>query len=206
MYPFPHAVPLRKEFSSPDECMDENIPMEHGPTLLRGSLQTRDGHPVSGAVVDVPSLSQVPAYTTGPAGGWVLIFPEALNTGPVDLRFRLLQPDGSIVDHDVPDVCVVRGYECSLSQAALRGWATDRGRPVSRFTLQSVSTGSGGPYPDLAVTSTDGGWFYYFDVDEPLKEDVVDVTARLPDGRNLVEHDVLVRPRATVAVPAFRFQ
>jgi hypothetical protein len=72
--------------------------------------------------------------------------------------------------------------------------------------LQIASTGSGGPYPDLAVTSADGGWFYYFNLNQPTVDDVVNVTALLPNGRSLVEQNVPVRRRATIVVPAFQFQ
>ena len=206
VYPFPHATPLRRDFTSPGSCNNANIPVSHGPTLLRGNLHQQDGRPLAGVNVDVPAIATVKAYTTAPDGGWVLAFPEDQATGPVSVRFGFPQPDKTIVNVPIADVCVVHGYECSLSQAALRGWATDRGRPVSGFTLQIASTGSGGPYQDLAVTSADGGWFYYFDLNQLGADDVVDVTVLLPDGRSMVEQNVPVRRRATIVVPAFQFQ
>jgi hypothetical protein len=206
VYPFPHATSLRLEFIPPGDCTSANMPVGYGPTLLRGNLHQRDGNPVTGATVRVPAIPAVTASATGPDGGWVLFFPVDQTTSPVTVRFGLPQPDGTVVSVDVPNVCVVHGYECSLSQAAVRGWATDRGRPITRFTLQIASTGAGGPYSDLTVTSTDGGWFYYFDLNQPAVDDVVDVTALLPDGRSLVEQNVPVRQRATVVVPAFHFQ
>jgi hypothetical protein len=206
VYPFPHATPLRRDFTAPGSCNNANLPVSHGPTLLRGNLHQQDGRPRAGVIIDVPAIPAVTAYTTTADGGWVLFFPEDQATGPVSLRFGVPQADGTVLNVAVPDVCVIHGYECSLSQTALRGWVTDRGRPVTGFTLQIASTGSGGPYPDLAVASADGGWFYYFDLNQPGVDDVVDVTAVLPDGRSLVEQNVPVRRRATVVVPAFQFQ
>lgn len=206
VYPFPHATPLRLEFPVTGGCNSVNMPVGNGPTLLRGDLHKQDGRPLPGVIVDVPAIPAVRAYTTAPDGGWVLVFPEDQATGPVSVRFGFPQADNTVVNVPVADVCVVHGYECSLSQAALRGWAMDRGRPVTGLTLQIASTGSGGPYPDMAVTSADGGWFYYFDLNQLGVDDVVDVTALLPDGRSLVEQNVPVRRRATVVVPAFQFQ
>jgi hypothetical protein len=204
VYPFPHATPLRMAFPVAGGCNSANMPVGNGPTLLRGSLHQRDGRPRTGVTVDVPAIPALTAYTTGTDGGWVLSFPENQATGPVSLRFGLPEPDNTVVN--VPDVCVVHGYECSLSQTALRGWATDRGRPVTGFTLQIASTRGGGPYQDLLVTSADGSWSYYFDLDQPGGDDVVNVTALLPDGRTLVEQNIPVRRRATIVVPAFQFQ
>jgi hypothetical protein len=206
LYPFPHATPLRLDFPIPGGCNSNNMPVGNGPTLLRGNLHQRDGRPLEGITVRAAALPVVKPHTTGPDGGWVLVFAEDQSTGTTGLRFGLPQPDGTVVEIPGPDVCVVHGFECSLSQAALRGWVTDRGRPATQFTLQLASAGGGGPYPNLAVTSPDGGWFYYFDLDQFDIDDQVDVTARLPDGRFLTRLDVPVRPRATVVVPTFQFQ
>lgn len=193
-------------FTPPADCTSAKLRTGQGPTLLRGNLHQRDGNPLVGIGVSVPALPTVRPAATGLDGGWVLVFPEDQVTGPVSLRFSFPQPDNTILNISVEDVCVVHGYECSLSQTALRGWATDRGRPVTNFTLQLASTGNGGPYPDLDVASADGGWFYYFDLNQPGVDDVVDVTAVLPDGRSLVQQNVSVRRQATTVIPTFQFQ
>ena len=167
------------------------IPGAEGPTLLRGAVRSADGQGVAG--VDVEVVGQTTVYRTGSNGQWVLTFPDGLASGDVTVQFRF--PDGLV--EDIAAVPIRQGFEASLPQAALRGavFARAVGVAGARITVAG--------HVGEARTESDGGWFFYFDLDQ--LDEIVTVTATLPDGSSLVQAGVPVRRRATSVVPAFRF-
>jgi hypothetical protein len=195
-YPFPDTYPIRLD--DPDICPDAPPPGRRGPTLLYGSLYTPDGRGITGATVRVDGSPAM--YQTDASGQWVLWFrepqandPNPAPTGPVTVHVTM--PDSSVVD--VPNVCVVRGCSTSLGQAALRGWVLRQGISVGGATI-AVSG------QQATITSRpDGGWAYYFGLNQP--DAVVSVTATLPDGASQTQNGIEVRHRATVMVPTFVF-
>ncbi len=187
-YPFPNTYPLR--FGVGDDCAD--VPSRQGPTLLRGSLHTKEGQGLAGASVQVVGTSNV--YKTDETGQWVLWFPNDYSTKEEKEAVRVDLPDGSQVD--VADVCVVKGRETSLAETALRGHVTKAGKNVEGATVKVAE--------DSVETDKDGKWFYYFDLNQG--ETMVNVVASLPDGGTPASKSVQVRPRSTIVVPTFKFQ
>jgi hypothetical protein len=176
LYPFPVAS-LRNNSS---------------PTLLRGTLHATNATGIAGVTIEVIGASN--RYITDGSGQWVLVFDSAQVSEDVVVTFTY--PDNSI--EQVAAVPVVEGDERSLVQAGLRGWAiTESGRAA-----QGVSVSVGG-YPGEVITEHDGSWFYFFGLNQG--QDVVSVTARLPDGTALVQPNIQVQPRSMVVVPTFRF-
>lgn len=198
-YPFPDRYPVRVD--DPDEC-PEAMPGRLGPTLLFGGLYTPEGRGLEGASVQVPTLTE--RYRIGADGQWVLWFPEPprngndpLLLGPPTVRFTL--PGPAAVDVDVPGVCVVRGCTTSLNQTALRGWVLQQGIGVSGATVAVAGQES------TVRTDAQGGWRYYFDLNQPTSNTVVSISVTLPDGSSRSRDNIGVRRRATVTVPSFTF-
>lgn len=163
-----------------------------GLTLLRGTLHGADGRGLAGARVEVVGVTE--PYLTDETGQWVLIFPDATASGPVTVR--VTYADGS--SEDVLNVPVVRGAEAGLAQTSLRGWVLTQAGGVAPGARVEVVGRAG-----AARAGADGGWFYFFGVNEGAGP--VDVRATLPGGQSLTESNVQVQPRATVVVPTFRF-
>ncbi len=162
------------------------------PTLLRGTLHATDGSGIANASIEVVGASNL--YITDGSGQWVLVFNPGQVSGDVVVTFTY--PDNSVVQ--VAAVPVTEGAERSFVQTGLRGWArSNNGR-----ALPGVRVSIGG-YPGEAITAEDGSWFYFFGLNQG--QDVVGVTARLPDGTALVQPNIQVQPRAVVVVPGFRF-
>jgi hypothetical protein len=187
-YPFPNTVAFRPELVG-SGCVEDTAAGRLAPTLLRGSLHSRDGRPIAGARVSVAGWSNT--YTTGDSGDWVLWFADTRAIGPVPVHVDF--PDGTSLD--VPNVCVVRWRETSLRETALRGWVLRSGRGVAGAVITVAGQ------PGAATSSRDGGWTYYFALNQP--DATVDLTATLPDGAGLTIPNVPVRQRATVLAPAF---
>jgi hypothetical protein len=92
----------------------------------------------------------------------------------------------------------VQGAEAGLAQTALRGWVlTQAGGVAAGAAVEVLGR------PGRASVGPDGGWFYYFGLNQAAA--AVDVRATLPGGQNLTENNVPVQPRSTVVVPTFRF-
>ena len=167
-----------------------------GFALLRGSLHTAEGAPISGATVSVIGANS--DYKTGNTGQWVLVFPDtffpgAQTTKTVDVV--VTPPTGPTIN--VLNVTVNKGSERSLAETALRGWVLAHGVGVGGAIVQV----QGQPGPTR--TAVDGSWFYYFGLDQAAIS--VNATARLPDGSTLTQTNQQVQPRATVIVPPFQF-
>jgi hypothetical protein len=163
-----------------------------GLTLLRGTLVDAAGRGVAGATVEVVGVTE--PYLTDETGQWVLVFPDTTASGPVTVHFTFA--DSST--EDVANVQVVQGAEAGLGQTALRGWVlTQAGAVAGGAVVEVVGD------PGRAAVAPDGGWFYYFGLNQAAA--AVDVRATLPGGQNLTENNVLVQPRSTVVVPTFRF-
>src|SRR5262249_28648929 len=155
-----------------------------GPTLLRGDLRRPDGSGVEAATVaaaTVPSST----YRTDATGRYVLIFPDTQASAQITVRVTLA--DGTQLD--VANVPIEAGHARSLQPAALRGVGRVRGVAVAGARV-SVS-GS----PSFARTGSDGGWSYWFALDQLA--DTVAVTAVLPDGRSQTQGGQPVQPRST---------
>lgn len=163
-----------------------------GLTLLRGTLHTTDGRGVAGATLQVVGTTE--PCVTDATGQWVLVFPDTQASGNVTVRVVL--PGGAA--QNVAGVPVVRGREAGLGETALRGWLLSAaGGVIPGATVQVQG------FADLVTAGLDGGWFYYFDLNQAAA--TVSVTATLPDGRSQTQINQQVRPRATVVVPTFRF-
>jgi len=171
---------------------ESTLPGGRGLTLLRGSLHETDGRGVAGATVEVVGLTD--SYLTDETGQWVLVFADAQASGNVTVRVAFA--DGT--SEDVLDVPIVQGRQTGLAQTALRGWV----RSGAGIGLAGASIRVQGQ-PGVAATGTDGGWFYYFGINQAAAP--VNVDAVLPDGQSLTRNNVQVLPRATVVVPTFQF-
>ncbi|MBV9960428.1 MAG: carboxypeptidase regulatory-like domain-containing protein [Acidobacteria bacterium] len=163
-----------------------------GLTLLRGGLYETDGRGVAGATIEVIGLSE--PYLTDETGQWVLLFADTQASTNVTVRVTF--PDATF--EDVLNVPIVQGTETGLAQTALRGRVLSGAGlalPGARVEVQGQ--------PGQVATASDGGWFYYFGVNQGAAP--VDVNALLPDGQTLTENNIQVQPRATVVVPTFQF-
>jgi hypothetical protein len=191
-YPFPDPLPLLLDDQTAAACNGQTLPHGRGPTLLRGTLYSHDGKGIMGATVEVVGESN--RYRTDKTGQWVLQFPDDRRSGPATVHF-VLPGSGGV---DVSNVCVVRGREVSLGATGLRGWIlAANGVGVAGATIE-VDGMEG-----ATLTASDGGWSYYFDLNQ--QGGSVDVIATLPDGRSLIQAGLPLRPRRTVLVPSFRF-
>jgi len=188
-YPFPDTYPFQAA-ANPAGCSEDGSPA-NGVTLLRGSLHTFDGRGIADARVAVPGASNT--FVTDESGDWVLWFPETHPTGGVSVRLTL--PASAPVD--VPGVCVVRGRDASLHETSLRGWVRRAGVGVAGAEI--FVTGRAQP----SRTAVDGSWSYYFGLLQP--DEIVDVTAVLPDGAEQSRAGISVKRRGTVLVPPFVF-
>lgn len=176
-YPFPTATTL---------------PGGRGSTLLRGCLHHIDGRGIAGARLEAEGTAVT--YTTDASGQWVLPFPDSQPTDQIVVHLTL--PDETTEDIAFN---LTQGSENSLLQTALRGWvsnAADVGIPAATVRVDN--------HDGHTMTDNQGGWFYYFASLNQMESRVA-VTAVLPDGRSQTQTDLLVKPRATVIVPAFRF-
>ena len=196
-YPFPDLYPIR--IDDPFDCPDPPLG-RRGPTILSGTLHAHDGAGVPGATVEVVGLSA--SYRTAADGEWVLPFPDQPRVGPdplpqggMTVRFTL--PNRPPID--VPDVCVLRGCSTSLAQTGLRGWVQRRGLGVAGARVLV------GGRPAAVDTRSGGDWTYYDDLNQPAADEIVSVTATLPDGASQTINGIPIRRRATTMVPTFTF-
>jgi hypothetical protein len=168
------------------------IPRAEGPTLLRGVIASNDGSASEDILVDVDGVTQ--AYRTGANGQWVLTFPDTQPDGNVSLRFRFPASPEQIVT----GVPLRRGFTSTFAQAALKGMVLNGGQLGIRDATITVAR-----HPGSVKSHRNGDWIYYFGLNQA--DEIVDVTATLPDGRRLTQAAFPVRQRATVVMPAFRF-
>jgi len=92
---------------------------------------------------------------------------------------------------------VTPGSEQALRQPALRGRVLNAaGGPVAGATITVAGR------PGATRSDYEGAWIYCFNLDQPTAQ--VRLTATLPDGRQLTQHNVPVEPGATSVVPPFR--
>jgi hypothetical protein len=192
-YPFFNSYPLHT--GAPDGCPTNRQKNGHGPTLLRGTINMRDGRGLPNATVQVPGFDAT--YRTDSTGQWVLVIdPQALplDAVPRQVTLQIRLPNDIVIN--VTNVCLVPGRETIVRQAALRGAVLDKGMPVEGARISIVGA------PDSITTAADGSWAYYLDFAE---EDAFGlVAATLPDGRSLMANVRTVH-RSTVIVPTFRF-
>lgn len=191
------AVPIKLQpaYSYP-------FPLDLKPTggrgfaLLRGSLHTADGKPMAGATVRVAGANS--PYTTDDSGQWVLVFPDSFfpgNQTTATVTVQVTPATGPAVS--VPNVKVAKGDERAHGETAFRGWVLKRGLGVAGATVEVNG------HPSRTQTLPDGSWFYYFALGHNTV-DLLDITARLPDGSTLMQNQKTM-PRATVIVPPFQF-
>lgn len=168
-------------------------------TLLRGTLYQIGGRGVAGAVVSITGLPDMAdTCTTDPTGQWVLVFPDGLLTADTNVTVRVVYPGGVVVV-DVPVVLVRPRRSSSLLQAGLRGSVLTRsGLGIANATIRVSGE------PGTVTTDRHGRWSYYFGLNQGNRAGV-SVTATLPNGNELTQANLLIRRRATVSVPAFRF-
>lgn len=163
-----------------------------GATLLRGSVHHRDGRGRAGVTVEAEPA--VYSYRTDVTGQWVLLFPDPPPREPVTVRFGW--PVGATAEVETDPLAP--GEERSLPQTSLRGQVlTATGVPVEGATVEASG------FAGSTRSRGDGTWLYYFDLNEtPDQASLLVIT---PDGRQQTRAGVVVRPRATVVVEAFRF-
>jgi hypothetical protein len=166
------------------------LPGGRGPTLLRGTYRAPDGSGIDGATV--VALGHSDSCLTDGTGQWVLVFPDTEPTGEVTVRFA----HGDAVE-EATGVAVVGGRQTSLADTALRGLVLARGVGVAGATVRVAG------HPGRSSTAGDGSWAFYFP--PSLVQDVVDVTARLVDGREQTRTGLQVRARQATEVPDFSF-
>jgi hypothetical protein len=169
-----------------------------GFALLRGSLHETDGRGVAGASLTVAGALY--PYVTDESGQWVLIFPDTFFPAPQTTAVVTVDvtPPGGGPITSVVNVDIEKGGERSLNETALRGMVLTNGG--ARIPGASIEVQG---QPGQTKTSSDGSWLYYFGLSQPAA--LLDVTARLPDGRTQTQNNLPVQPRATVIVPTFRF-
>jgi hypothetical protein len=184
----PYLFELRPGYAYPFPT--ETLPGGRGPTLLRGTYRTPDGSGISGATVVAPDHSD--PCLTDDTGQWVLVLPDTEPTGQVTVRFI----QGDTVE-EATGVAVVGGGQASLAVPALRGRVLARGVGIARATVSVAG------HPGQSSTGDDGGWSYHFP--PSLVQDVVSVTARLPDGRDQTHTGIQIHARATAEAPDFTF-
>jgi hypothetical protein len=194
-YPFPLTLPAG--IIPPGGCAGRTYAGQTGPTLLRGALHGTDGAGVVGAVVSAPGAHS--SYQVDSNGDWVLVFDDTQPTGPVSVTVTIpKQPPVNL-----SDVCVIQGFETSLSETALRGWVLRRGVGVSGAHVRVTGLSQ----PLEVQTQADGGWKLYLPVEQSVGNQTVPVTvtAMLPDGSSLLPKNVDIKPRGTVLVSTFTY-
>jgi hypothetical protein len=161
------------------------------PALLRGTVHEAGGAGVAGVAVEIVGQSNI--CLTDDGGQWVLVLREGWPGGDVTVRFS--RPGGAV--EEVASVPVSRGGGSALRQAGLRGWVRSAaGVPIAGARIEV------GGHPGSAVPAQDGSWCFYFGLNQP--DEVVSVSASLPDGRRQTQSNVLVKQRAVVVVPSFK--
>ena len=162
--------------------------------LLWGTLRRFDGSVLARADVDLPELSR--HTQTSARGGWGFIFTRK---PAADITVRFTLPGGAV--HSVPNFPIkLTGSE--LVQASLRGRAeTVNGVGIAAAGIEILAL------PGTVHTGDDGNWRYFFDVDFNVDQQdrTVSVRATLPDGRQMTQDDIKVRPHRAGVVPPFRF-
>jgi hypothetical protein len=187
-YPFPDPIPQGQVTQG--ACSGPDAPSRNGPTLLRGVLLDISGQGVSGATIRTSGRSNV--YETDESGQWVLWFRGNQASGPVTV---LIEAPGKPTV-EVGGVCVLKGYETTLRQTALRGWVRRGGIGVPNAVI--TVTGSLGQ----ALTAKDGSWTYVFPYSQA--QGSVEVKAAL-QGEPEQKKQARVAPRATTIVDPFLF-
>jgi hypothetical protein len=205
-YPFSGVVAFRPPVGRPFNCTSVEAPGDHGPTMLRGSLLTSDGRGRVEATVEAVGSSG--PFAVDPGGQWLLRFDDGQPTGKVVVHFGLPRTNAAgeitrdpvghpVLDFvDVPDVCVVRGCQTSLSQTALRGRVVRASGVGADARVRVVG------FASAAHTRTDGSWSYYFDPGQPAT--TVTVVAVAEDGASRSQPNVPINPRTTTDVPTMR--
>jgi hypothetical protein len=168
-----------------------------GPTLVAGSVLGADGRGVEGVVVRLRPPPDVDPYLTDTSGQWVLVLPDPAPDAPpesVDIEFQY--PDGQL--RQVPGVPFFGGGPSRCPQQSLAGRVMDQdGVAVGGAELTVAGQ------PGSSRSGSDATWIFVFPPGEPAAADV-DVTARLPDGRQQTQ-TVTVEPDTRVRVPDFQF-
>jgi hypothetical protein len=214
-YPFPPANTLPGQAHS-------RLPVKKGPTLLRGCLYHRDGRGIAAARVRLaeaplppadPEAARDIAYETDRSGQWLLVIPDDVfpNQDPqgdqveqqIKVQFTWPDPEDEdqTIEEVVESVTVAWGEERSLAQTAVRGWVlAGTGAGISGATIRVDG------FPGESTTDREGSWFYHFDPNQPgaAVTEVV-VVVELDDGRSQTQEVKPIQHRATVVVPAFRF-
>jgi hypothetical protein len=184
----PYRFDLRPGYAYPFPT--GTLPGGRGPTLLRGTYRAPDGSGIDGATVVAPGHSD--SCSTDGTGQWVLVFPDTEPTGQVTVRFT----HGGAAE-EATGVAVVGGRQTGFADTVLRGLVLTRGVGVAGATARVAG------HPGVSSTASDGSWAYFFP--PSLAQDVVDVTARLPDGREQTHTGIQVRARQATEVPDFSF-
>jgi hypothetical protein len=187
----PHSIDLEPDYRYP--FPPASLTNVGSPTLLRGTIHGADGEGLENVAIAVTGSSN--DYLTDRTGQWVLIFAEDQASTDVTVRFTM--PDASIVD--VPSVAIVQGQASSLTQAGLLGRVVN-GAGVGIAGVSVQVTGHAGE----TLTADDGSWSFYFGLNQP--DELVDVSARLPDGQISTVQNVQVRFRSVEQGPIFSFQ
>lgn len=165
-----------------------------GLTLLRGVVRDPGAEGIADAVVDVPAVPAVPAYTTDKSGQFVLVFPD--NPNPLNVTVRVQKPNLPV--EQAANVAVQPGRSNGLAATAFRGRVVNGaglGIADTRITVAGQ--------PGEARTDGEGVWTYDFGFDPPPANG--NVTATLPTGPQQLQPNVPVQARATVLVPDFQF-
>jgi len=200
--------------------------LQLGPTILRGSLFSAAGDPLTGVKVellnvalvdppDLPPLGNWPflAATTDERGGWTLVLPGRRyydnsaevpppNAPPItrQLTIRINYPPPAAPLVLTPDVQL--GTERSIPNTALRGQVVGPGgAPISGAVITTSASGA------ASVTRANGTWFLYFPLDFLLGQPDLPttVTATTPSGASASDSTALVKHGATTFVPTFHF-
>jgi hypothetical protein len=203
--------------------------LQLGPTILRGSLYTPSGDPLSDILVEIvnppPFLAPPELPPLAPAdwpffesrtsdrGDFVLLLPHRRyidntpevppgpNPPPITIPITLrIGYDSGPALILLPNV--VLGGEHSVANTALRGQVVGPGgRPIADAEI-TVSTGA-----QISRSRANGLWFLYFDLDQfPINVlTPVTVTATTPDGAAASDSTASVLRGATVVVPTFQF-
>src|SRR5205807_4161625 len=108
-------------------------PPNRGFALLRGSLHTPDGKPITGATVSVAGANS--PYITDDSGQWVLVFPDSVfPANQTTVTVRVTPSTGPVVN--VLNVEVAKGDDRALAETALRGWVVARRLGIKGATVQ----------------------------------------------------------------------
>jgi|SRR6266404_3341356 len=163
-------------------------------TLLRGSLLTAGGEPITGVKVEfvAPVLPVPPPPPAGQApeppyfipfiecdtnkrGDWVLALIEANAAhNPVHFEHSRIRVNLASGAYEA-DVAIIPGTENSLRQTALRGRVVKPGGTPLPGTKITTSIA-----PGESIARADGQWFFYFELRQGGGS--VTVTATAPNG------------------------